>query len=86
MRKEYLVKDPLGLHARPATLIVQELGKHENNINLIYNDKEVNGKSIMGVMSLAISVGTSFSIDIEGDNADSIFENIEAILTKHSII
>ncbi len=86
MRKDYLVIDELGLHARPATLIVQEAGKYDNEINIIYKDKKVNAKSVMSVMSLAITVNTEFGVEVDGDNAEQVFEGIEAILTEHNII
>ena len=54
MAKElsFVVSDPVGLHARPATILVNQASKFTSNIKLVYNDKEVNLKSIMGVMSL----------------------------------
>ncbi len=86
MRRNYLVIDELGLHARPATLIVQEAGKYDNDINLIYKDRIVNAKSVMMVMSLAITVNTEFGIEVKGDNPEKIFESIESILKEHKII
>ena len=50
----FVVADPVGLHARPATILVNQASKFASNIKLIYNGKEVNLKSIMGVMSLGV--------------------------------
>ncbi|MFR5748553.1 MAG: HPr family phosphocarrier protein, partial [Thomasclavelia spiroformis] len=48
----FVVSDPVGLHARPATILVNQASKFTSDIKLVYNGKEVNLKSIMGVMSL----------------------------------
>ena len=49
MAKElsFVVSDPVGLHARPATILVNQASKFTSNIKLVYNDKEVNLKSII---------------------------------------
>jgi len=55
-----------GLHARPAALFVQEANKFQSEIFVEKNGKAVNAKSIMGIMSLAISNGAEVIIRAEG--------------------
>ncbi|MGQ3381092.1 HPr family phosphocarrier protein [Priestia endophytica] len=55
-----------GLHARPATQFIKVLGKFHSEISVIKGERKVNGKSIMGLMSLAISKGTTIKIEAEG--------------------
>lgn len=86
MRKDYLVVDELGLHARPATLIVQEASKYDNDIHIIYNDNKVNAKSVMSVMAMAITYNTKFGVEVEGENPETVFAAIEQILTDNKII
>jgi phosphocarrier protein len=64
------ITNPVGLHARPAAIFVQTAGKFESNIWLIKGDKKVNAKSIMGLMSLAISSGTEVTIGAEGEDEE----------------
>ncbi|MEI4791271.1 phosphocarrier protein HPr [Bacillus sp. FJAT-53060] len=57
-----------GIHARPATVLVQTASKYDADINLEYNGKTVNLKSIMGVMSLGIAKGASITISTSGSD------------------
>ncbi|MBB6453564.1 phosphocarrier protein [Salirhabdus euzebyi] len=57
-----------GVHARPATLLVQTAGKFNADINMEYNGKKVNLKSIMGIMSLGIPAGSEVKITAEGSD------------------
>ncbi|SDY16247.1 MULTISPECIES: phosphocarrier protein HPr [Salimicrobium] len=68
-----------GVHARPATSLVQVAGKYESDINLEYNGKSVNMKSIMGVMSLGIPSGSDITFSAEGSDEK---EAVEAIAQK----
>ena len=68
-----------GVHARPATSLVQVAGKYEADINLEYNGKSVNMKSIMGVMSLGIPSGSEITFSAEGSDEK---EAVEAIAQK----
>lgn len=72
-----------GVHARPATLLVNQAGQFEAEIELIYNDKKVNLKSIMGVMSLGIPKGAEITITASGSDEDSAMTGIEAIIKEH---
>ncbi len=59
-QKSYVIIDETGIHARPATMLVQTASKFDSDVQLEYNAKKVNLKSIMGVMSLG--VGTDAEI------------------------
>ncbi len=81
-RKQFVVADPAGFHARPATALVQEAGKHACDVNIIHDGKSVNAKSIMGVMSLGIASGQKFELE-----ADAVaLEKLEKTLRDHKII
>ena len=85
MRKEFIVTDPVGLHARPATLLVNEAGKYVADAKIIVGEKEANLKSIMGVMSLAIANGQDFSIEFTGDDAETAIQGIEKVVVDSGI-
>lgn len=84
--KRVKVKNETGLHARPASQFVQKAGKFESNINIVYEEREINAKSIMGLLSLGISQNKEILIKAEGEDAetavDSLSEFIEVELTK----
>ena len=72
-KKDFNVIAETGIHARPATLLVQTASKFNSDINLEYKGKSVNLKSIMCVMSLGVGQGSDVTITAEGtDEADAI--------------
>ncbi len=60
------VENELGLHARPCSILVQISNKFRSDIRIIRDDFEVNGKSIMGVMTLAAEQGTELIVRATG--------------------
>ena len=86
MRKEYTILDEAGLHARPASLLVQEATKFSNEIYIEHGGKRLTLKSIMAVMSLGVPQGASIGIDVEGENPMQVFEALEGILRDHRLI
>jgi phosphocarrier protein HPr len=85
LNKVLTVIEESGIHARPATLIVQAASKFDAEIQLSYNGKTVNLKSIMGVMSLGISHGASIEISAEGRDAQEALDFIQETLKKEGL-
>ncbi|GHH98386.1 phosphocarrier protein HPr [Neobacillus kokaensis] len=83
--KQFKVIADTGIHARPATLLVQTASKFDAEINLEYKGKKVNLKSIMGVMSLGIGKGADFAISAEGSDAESALTSLEETLRKEGL-
>ncbi|PFA21590.1 MULTISPECIES: HPr family phosphocarrier protein [Bacillus cereus group] len=67
-----------GLQARPAALFVQEANRFHADIFIEKDGKTVNAKSIMGIMSLAIAVGSNVTIITEGSDAEAALEALAA--------
>ena len=84
-QKTFKVVADSGIHARPATLLVQAAGKFESDINLEYNGKKVNLKSIMGVMSLGIGQGAEITITAEGNDAADAISALTETLSKEGL-
>ena len=79
----FTVIDPVGLHARPATILVNQASKFASNISLVYNGRTVNLKSIMGVMSLGVPTKANVEVTAEGaDEKDAIDAIAQAILDQ----
>ena len=80
--RNFKIINRLGLHARAAAQLVQTANKFSSEVNLIKDDVEVNGKSIMGILLLAAPQGTDIAVVVEGDDEqqamDVIAELIEA--------
>lgn len=82
MVKELLVQNELGLHARPAAMLVKVANGFHSEIFLEKNGEKVNGKSIMGVMMLAASKGTRLKIIAKGDDAALAVQALEDVFLK----
>jgi phosphocarrier protein len=82
IRKELIVKNKQGLHARPAALFVQVANKFDSRITVKRDDEEVNGKSIMGILMLGAEKNSVIIIEAEGDDAPLAIEELEKIITS----
>ncbi len=80
LKKELVVKNRQGLHARPAALFVQIANKFDSRIIVRHDDEEVNGKSIMGILMLGAEKGSSIIIEADGDDAQSALAELEKII------
>lgn len=81
-----LVVDPVGLHARPATVAVNAASKFKSEVKVAYKGREVNMKSIMGVMSLGIPTQSEITITCTGEDEDAAIAAIEEILRTQKVI
>ncbi|KLU60334.1 phosphocarrier protein HPr [Peptococcaceae bacterium CEB3] len=79
IKREYTLTNPQGLHARPASLLVQAAGQSRSEVTLIKNNKEYNAKSILGVLSLGAQKGDSLVIKIEGPDEAETDEKLQAL-------
>ena len=71
-----------GLQARPAALFVQEANRFASDVFLEKNGKKVNAKSIMGLMSLAVSTGTEVTLIAVGDDEKDALEKLSAYVQE----
>jgi len=76
------VKLKLGLQARQAALFVQEANRFSADIFLEKDEKKVNAKSIMGVMSLAVAKGTEVTLSSEGNDAEQAVTALAALIEE----
>jgi Phosphotransferase System HPr (HPr) Family len=85
VEKTYTVVADTGIHARPATLLVQTAGKFNSDINLEYKGKKVNLKSIMGVMSLGVGKGATVTISASGSDEKAAMDAIDELMKKEGL-
>ena len=84
VEKTVIVNNPLGIHARPAALLVQMASKFQAKIFLSKADiRGVNGKSIMSVMMLAAENGAEVTVNAEGEDADRAVEALAELLESN---
>ena len=80
VEKKILIQNKLGLHARPAALFVQTANQYDADIDVIKDGEKVNGKSIMGIMTLAIGCGTEITLIATGPDAAEAVTAIEQLI------
>jgi len=85
--REVTVKltNPSGLHARPAALFVKCANKYESDIELIYNGNKINGKSIIGIMSLGAFYGEEITIIAKGIDEDEAIKELEEVINNQEL-
>ncbi|PKE25682.1 phosphocarrier protein HPr [Macrococcoides caseolyticum] len=84
-QKSYVIIDETGIHARPATMLVQTASKFESDVQLEYNAKKVNLKSIMGVMSLGVGKDAEITVYAEGSDEKEAIDAISELLVKEGL-
>ncbi|NQF16580.1 HPr family phosphocarrier protein [Brevibacillus sp. HB1.3] len=80
--RQVIVQLAQGLHARPATLFVKVAASFSSEIGLNKEEKKVNAKSIIGVMSLAVSKGQSVVLTADGIDAEQALDALERVLVS----
>ena len=70
------VKNRLGLHTRPATVIVQLLQNCKSSVTFTYKRETINAKSILSILMLAAKKNSTITIDVEGEDAVEIMEKL----------
>lgn len=83
IKKPITVQLASGLEARPAAVLVQVASQYDSKIYVEIGDKKVNAKSIMGMMTLGLSAGSSVTVTADGDDEETAIENIEKYLSSH---
>lgn len=85
IKKSFKVTSEAGLHARPATAIVNEANQYAADVEISYKDKTVNLKSIMGVMSLGIAQGAEVIISASGSDEEEAIKGLASRLKSEGL-
>jgi phosphocarrier protein len=76
------IVNKLGMHARPAALMVTTASKFESEVFITKDDLRVNGKSIMGVMMLAAEMGCTLKIEVSGPDEEAAMQAILDVIAS----
>jgi len=79
----YVIKDEVGIHARPAGALVKEAKKYSSKIVLTVNGKNAEATKLMAIMSLGVKQGQTVEITVEGADEDTACENIKAFFEQN---
>lgn len=80
--KKLEIKNKLGLHARAAALLVQTVNQFSAEVKLSKDGQVVDGRSIMGVLTLAATKGSKILVEARGKDAEDVVRAIERLVEK----
>lgn len=83
IQREFVITNKLGLHARPAALFVQTANRFEATIEVRKEELQADGKSIMGIMTLAAEVGSPIIIRTIGKDAEAAMEALAKLIESN---
>ena len=80
LSKTFTLVNEVGLHARPASMIVKLMLQFEADVFIEKDGKRVNGKSIMGILMLAAGKGSQIRVEVDGSDAQKALESVEQLI------
>lgn len=80
---QHTVQDRLGIHARPAGLLVKEIKQFDSNIRLSYDGKTIEASKLFAVMGLGIKCGDTFEVHVEGSDEEEAAKAVRAFLESN---
>lgn len=78
--KEFTLKNKMGFHMRPANVFVTEMTKFSSDINIIFNGKTINGKSIMNIMAACIKCGSTITVECNGADENEMLNAASSLI------
>ena len=81
--KEVVVQNQVGLHARPATFFIQKANEYKSSIWVEKDERNVNAKSLLGVLSLGITRGASITIVAEGPDEEEAVTGLVDLISSN---
>lgn len=80
--RELAINNKTGLHARPATMWVQTAGRFQSNIKLKKGDRAVDGKSLLSILSLGLSAGSTVQLIVDGSDELAAADELEKLIVE----
>ena len=82
MKEDITITNPAGLHARPAAEFVKRAKASASDISVTANGKTVNAKSMLGILKLGATSGTTVTIKVDGDDAGEVLADFRVLLSE----
>ncbi len=82
IKEKLLIQNKLGLHVRPASLLVQTAAKFESDIFIIKETQKINAKSILGIMLLAAEFGSELELEVHGNDEKEALTAISSLFNN----
>ena len=79
----YVITDEIGIHARPAGLLVKEAKKYASKVVIKANGKSAEATRLMAIMGLGVKCGQTVEVEVTGDDEDTAFEGMKAFFEEN---
>ena len=79
----YVIKDEVGIHARPAGLLVKEAKKYQSKVKIEKGEKSADAAKLMMVMSLGVKCGEEVTVEVEGEDEEIACQEMKAFFESN---
>ncbi len=86
IKKDYTIKAETGVHARPATSLVQTAAKFDSDVNIVLGENKASLRSILGIMSLGIKNNDLVTLEVDGKDEAEAIAALETSLSEGGLI
>ena len=80
---EYTITDPVGIHARPAGMLVKEVKNYASNVTIVKGDRKADAKKLMVLMGLGVKCGETVTGEVEGADEDTAAAALETFFKEN---
>lgn len=80
---DYTIKDEIGIHARPAGLLVKEVKKYGSKVTITKDGKSADGTKLMAIMGLGVKCGQTITLTVEGSDEDAAYEALKTFFESN---
>ena len=80
---EYTITDPVGIHARPAGMLVKEAKNYESTVTIVKGEKKADAKKLMILMGLGVKCGEEITVEVEGADEEKACEALETFFKEN---
>lgn len=77
--RDFVITTEEGLHMRPAGIVAKEMGKFECEVNIIFDGKKINAKSLINIISACIKKGAELTFECDGPDEESALEKVQEL-------
>ena len=81
IQRDVTVVNEGGLHARPATFFIQKANSYQSSIWVVKDERKVNAKSLLGVLSIGIAQGMTITLVADGDDEKAAVDGLEKLIS-----
>ena len=80
---EYTITDPVGIHARPAGMLVKEVKNYASSVTIVKGDKKADARKLMILMSLGVKFGETVTVEVEGADEETAAASLETFFKEN---